>query len=70
MLNITTSIQIKVEGRPDLTDSIAFCTVVLDSVPVSELPYILNSYETYLKQVEKHCSEKFMEICKTQRGVQ
>ena len=70
MLKITTSIQIKVEGRPDLTDSSAFCTVVYDLVPVSELPYILDNYETYLKQIEKHCSEKFIEICKTQRGVQ
>lgn len=70
MLKITTSIQIKVEGRPDLADSSAFCTVVYDAVPVSELPYILNNYETYLKQLEEHCSEKFMEICKEQRGVQ
>ena len=62
MLRVTTSIQIKVEGRPDLTDSTAFCTVVLDSVPVSELPYILNNYETYLKDIEKHCSEKFVRL--------
>lgn len=68
MLRVTTLVQIKVEGRPDLTDSTAFCTVVHDSVPVSELPYILNNYETYLKHIEKHCSEKFMEICKAQRG--
>lgn len=68
MLKITTSVQIKVEGRPDLTDSIAFCATVDNRVQVSDLSYVLNNYETYLKEVEKHCSEKFMEICKTQRG--
>lgn len=68
MLKITTSVQIKVEGRPDLADSTAFCIIVDDRVPVSDLSYSLNAYETYLKDVGKHCSEKFMEICKTQRG--
>lgn len=66
MFRVTTSVKIQVEGRPDLTDFTAFCTVV-DDVPLSQLPYLLNAYENYLKDMDKHCSEKFMEICNVKK---